>query len=272
MNWRAIRAIIRKDLSVVTRSKAIMLPLIILPLVLQVLMPGGFALLSRFAPLDSEELDDFDQILEAMPASLVEEFEGLDQRQVFLVLSVVYLFAPMYLIIPMMVSSVIAADSFAGEKERKTLEALLHAPTTNFEMLFAKILSAFIPAVVISIGAFVLYGIVANGIGWPLMHRIFFPNAMWLVLVLWVAPAASAVGLGATVLVSTSVRTFQEAQQMAGLIVLPVVALMLGQVSGLIYFSIWLVLGLGLVLWVVAGIVLAIAADLFERERLLTRL
>ena len=40
----------------------------------------------------------------------------------------VYLFAPMYLIVPMMVSAVIAADSFVGERERKTLEALLHTP------------------------------------------------------------------------------------------------------------------------------------------------
>jgi ABC-type Na+ efflux pump permease subunit len=41
-----------------------------------------------------------------------------------------------------MVSSVLAADSFAGEKERKTLEALLYTPTTDRELFTAKLLEA----------------------------------------------------------------------------------------------------------------------------------
>ena len=39
-----------------------------------------------------------------------------------------YLLAPLFLIVPLMVSAVLAADAFAGEKERKTLESLLHLP------------------------------------------------------------------------------------------------------------------------------------------------
>ena len=39
-----------------------------------------------------------------------------------------YLLAPLFLIVPLMVSAVLAADAFAGEKERKTLERLLHLP------------------------------------------------------------------------------------------------------------------------------------------------
>ena len=39
-----------------------------------------------------------------------------------------YLLAPLFLIVPLMVSAVLAADAFAGEKERRTLEALLHLP------------------------------------------------------------------------------------------------------------------------------------------------
>ena len=39
-----------------------------------------------------------------------------------------YLLAPLFLIVPLMVSAVLAADAFAGEKERRTLESLLHLP------------------------------------------------------------------------------------------------------------------------------------------------
>ncbi len=40
MNWRAVRAIVRKDLRVIARSKAVMLPLVLVPLVMLVLMPA----------------------------------------------------------------------------------------------------------------------------------------------------------------------------------------------------------------------------------------
>ena len=69
-----------------------------------------------------------------------------------IVLILVYFFAPFYLILPLMVASVIAADSFAGEKERKTLEALLYTPTTDGELFLAKMLSAWTPAVAVAWG------------------------------------------------------------------------------------------------------------------------
>ena len=39
-----------------------------------------------------------------------------------------FLLAPLFLIVPLMVSAVMAADAFAGEKERRTMETLLHLP------------------------------------------------------------------------------------------------------------------------------------------------
>ena len=52
----------------------------------------------------------------------------LPEREQLVVLVNGYLLAPLFLIVPLMVSAVLAADAFAGEKERKTLEALLHLP------------------------------------------------------------------------------------------------------------------------------------------------
>ena len=42
-------------------------------------------------------------------------------HQIFPFIFLGYLFAPMFLIMPLMLSSIIAAESFAGERERKTL-------------------------------------------------------------------------------------------------------------------------------------------------------
>lgn len=273
MNWRGINAVMRKDLTVVLRSKMILLPMIILPVILQVLMPAGLGLAAIFgAEQLASELQDFQQMLQIMPQGLRDQLGGMNEAQMFLVLMTVYAFAPMFLIVPMMVASVIAADSFVGERERKTLEALLYTPLTNRELLLAKMLSAWLAAIVVGLGAFVLYTIVVNGVGWPLMGRLFFPNWMWIALVLWVAPAVAGLGLGLTVLLSTRVNTFQEAYQMGSIVVVPLIALMIGQFAGVIYLSVGLTLALGLVIWVIDAVILWFGVKTFDRDALLARL
>jgi ABC-type Na+ efflux pump permease subunit len=178
----------------------------------------------------------------------------------------------MYLILPLMVSSVIAADSFAGEKERKTLEALLYTPTTDAELFLSKVLSAWLPALGVAWGSFVLYAIVANVAAWPTMGRIFFPNLMWLILALWVAPAAAGVGLGTTVLISVRAQGFQDAYQLGAIVVLPVILLVIGQATGVMYFSAGLVILLGLALWLIDAALLWVGGRTFRRSELAARL
>ncbi len=273
MNWRAIRAIVRKDLHVILRSKMVLIPMIVVPMIFLVLFPAVMGAVINFAPLSiSSDLEDFDLMLQRMPPTLQAQFDGMEPAQSFLVLMLVYLFAPFFLIIPLMVASVIAADSFAGEKERKTMEALLYTPLTERELLTAKMLSAWIPALAVSLVSFILYGVVANLVGWPLMGRIYFPNTTWLVLVLWVAPAASGLGLGMTVLVSARVRTFQEAYQLGAVVVVPVVALVIGQAAGVIYLSVEFTALLGLIFWAVNAVLIWFGVRVFQRGELITRL
>ena len=268
MNTRAIRALVIKDLRVISRSRTIMMTLILVPFIMMILMPTAFTLGIRFATFQASDLEDLQQLFEAMPPGLIEKFSELSDDQLFLTLTVVYMFAPLYLIVPLMVSSVIAADSIVGEKERKTLEALLHSPLTDAEIFLAKVLSAWIPAVTVSIVAFIIYGVIANVLGYPVMGRVFFPNLMWIVLVFWVAPAASGLGLGTMVLVSTKVKTFQDAYQLGGMVVIPVVALVFGQLGGVIYLSVGFVFLMGLFLWLLNGVLLWFGIRLFERDSL----
>jgi hypothetical protein len=272
MNWRAIRAIVRKDLKVALQNKGVSIPLIVVPAIFMVILPAIAALVPLFEGDLAGPLQDFETFLERMPAGLQSELAGYDEAQTLIVLILVYFFAPFYLILPLMVASVIAADSFAGEKERKTLEALLYTPTTDGELFLAKMLSAWTPAVAVAWGGFILYATVANVAAWPTMGHIFFPNAMWLVLALWVAPAAAGVGLGATVLVSVRAEGFQDAYQLGAIVVLPIVLLVIGQATGVIYFSTWLVLLLGLILWLVDATLLWFGGRTFQRSELAARL
>lgn len=272
MNWRAIRAIVRRDLLAVVRSKGVMIPLIIVPLVFMILLPAG---LGRFAPmlnqLPGANMPDITQFLDQLPEELLARFAGYSSDQMMIVFILVYMFAPMYLIIPLMVASVVAADSFAGEKERKTLESLIYTPTTDFELFAGKVISALLPSMVVSIVGFLLYGITANIAAWPTMGRIFFPNASWIVLVFWVGPAAAALGLSATVIVSSKVNSFQEANQIAGVIVLPILVLVFAQIAGVMYLSVALTVVLGLVFWLIAGGLLIVGVRTFRRSEVMTK-
>ena len=272
MNWRAVRAIVRKDLKVVFQNKGVSIPLIVVPLLIMSVMPTLAAFVPVLQDMPGAGLSEIEPFLKAMPAGLQAELAGYSESQTIIVLFLVYLLAPMYLVLPLMVASVIAADSFAGEKERKTMEALLHTPTTDRELLLAKMLGAWLPALAIAWGGFVLYATVANIAAWPTMGHIFFPNTMWIILALWVAPAVAALGLGTTVLLSARAETFQEAYQLGAIVVLPIVLMVVGQATGVMYFSTWLVLLLGLVLWALDGVLLWLGGRKFRRTELATRM
>lgn len=273
LNWRGIRAVMKKDLKVVLRSKMVVLPMIILPLIMQVLLPAGLGLGAIYgAEALAGDIQDISQLMRAMPTDVMNQLASGSAAAMFFQVMVVYAFAPMFLIVPIMVSSVIAADSFVGERERKTLEALLYTPLTNRELLFAKTLTAWLAAFVVGIGSFILYTIVVNLVGWPVMGRIFFPNLTWIIMVLWLSPAVAGLGLGLTVLISTRVNTFQEAYQLGGIAVLPIVGLMMGQFAGVLYFGAGLVLVLGLIVWLVDAVLLWFGVKTFDRDALLARL
>jgi len=272
VNWRAIRAIVRKDLKVVLQNKGVLIPLIVVPVAIMLILPAMAALIPFFEDDLGSALTEFEPFLEGMPAGLQAELAGYNEAQTLVVLILVYMLAPMYLILPLMVASVIAADSFAGEKERKTLEALLYTPTTDGELFLAKLLSAWLPALGIGWIGFVLYALVVNLAGFPTMGRLFFPNGMWIILALWVSPAVAGLGLGVTVLVSVRAQGFQDAYQLGAVVVLPIILLVIGQATGVLYFSTWLVLLLGLVFWAVDAALLWFGARTFHRQELVARL
>lgn len=265
MNRGAVLAIARRDLRVVTRSRAVLIPIVVVPLVLLVIPPLVLLLGAGSPELLAAELQPllarFATRLPALPS---------EPGQQAVVLILVYVFAPLFLLVPIMVASVTAADSVVGERERQTLEGLLHSPTTNRELFIGKLLAPWILAVLVALVSVVCYGIVANLVldryGLPPS----FPNRVWAVLVLWVAPAAAGLGLGLIVLVSGRVKTFQEASQISGIVVVPVVGMVIAQGAGVLLFDVALLVGLGCVLWLLTLLTMRIAGRRFQRDRLLS--
>ena len=272
MNWRAVWAIAYKDVSLALRTRAVALPLLIVPLVLMVGIPAVVGLITSMANEMAAAGAQVQDLTRAMPPEFAARYAGLNDVQAGLVYFLIYLFAPMYLVLPLMASSVVAADSFAGEKERKTLEALVYTPTTDRELLLAKLLGAWIPGAFVGIGGFFVYSIVANIVALNVVGMLILPNTLWLLLAFFVGPAAAALGLGVTVIASSRVSTFQEAYQIGSLVVLPVVLLVVGQAMGAFLLSNALVALLGVILWATDAVIFAFAAASFRRTTLMARI
>lgn len=269
--WRAVRAVAERDLTVVLRSKGVLLPIVIVPLIMLVILPAAIGFLTPLMDA-AGELDEISQFLDMMPPAMAQRFAQYTPNQTMVVFTLIYMFAPLFLILPMMTASTIAAGSFAGEKERKTLEALLYTPTTDLELVLGKLMTAWIPAMAVTFVGFVLYGVVVNVSAWQTMEHIFFPTAMWIVLILWLAPAAAGLGLATMVLVSAKANTFQDAYQLGGMVVLPILMLVFGQLAGVVYLSPLFVFLTGLVLWIVDAVILWFAAKTFRRTEIIARL
>jgi ABC-2 type transport system permease protein len=271
MNWNAVQAIVRKDLKVVIQNKGVSIPLIAAPAIILVALP----VVARLAPTSGDMVTTtsggLGNLIQGMPAGL-PGLAGYDAAQMMVVALLVNLMAPLYLILPLMTAIAIASDSFAGEKERKTLEALLYTPTTDWELLLGKLLSAWLPALGVAWGGFLLYAVMANLAAWPVMGRLFFPTTMWVILAVWVAPAVAGLGLGSMVLISSRARTFQEAYQLGAVAVLPIVGLLVAQVSNVMVLSAWLVALLGLVLWAIDAALMWLGRRSFRRSRLATQM
>ncbi len=265
MKPRVIRAIAAKDLKESAASSQVLAPVLIVPLVFVVLYPVGMLLGLRYM-----SAADVNSLFEKIPPEALPVLTGLTAQGKAAYVATAFLFAAFFLIIPTMMATILAANSFAGEKERHTLEGMLYTPASDTELVVGKILGAVAPSVLFSWVCFAIYTVIVNVLGTPIVGRQYFPTTNWWVLMLLVVPAVAVFVTACVVWVSARVATYQAANSIAGLAVLPVMLLVFGQVSGV------MLAGPGV--FAVLGIVLAVAdvafmwwiVRTFDRERVVS--
>ena len=270
MNSRAVWAIARKDIRAIAANMQVWLPTLMIPAILGVIMPAAILIVLTVAPeTQGSNMQSLYDLLDRLPTRLQTTLAALPQlNQKFAYLLINYLFAPFFLIIPLMTASVISADSFAGEKERGTLEGLLLAPVDLLSLLTGKALAAFLPAMAVSLLSFVLYGLTANLAGWGLFGRIFFPELNWLPLILLVIPGLALGAILFTVFISARVASFQAAYQLGALAILPALVLLFGQISGVLLLDFWVLTIIGAVLLAFDVALLRLFLEGLDRGRL----
>ena len=265
--------VFRKDWRELRRNWQVTLPIFIMPFMFSALLPSLVVLIRAVAFVPGAPLGGLATVVKNLPSQAQNELAGLtDQQALFYVVSI-YFFAPIFLIIPLMASSVIASDSFAGEKERRTIEALLATPISDSELFLGKILVSFIPSMIVTVASFLIYSTVVDVFSRTIFNgRLLLPNVIWIILIFGLAPTVALAGIGLTIIISARVKGFREAQQISVILLIPILILVFGQVSGAIIFGPEVLAALIGAFVGVDLLIFRIGVRLFRRDEVLSKL
>ena len=175
-------ALIKKDIRGITSNKQIFAVLLIVPLVLTIVLPSIFVLVLTQAP---DAASDFQKLLDMLPVADGE----YSQQQRILGLILNNIMPPFFLIVPIMASSVMAASSFVGEKEKHTLETLLYSPLSLRQLFQSKILAGLSVGMMVSYISFAAMLLVVEMEVFFLTGNLIIPGISWLIILLLIAPA-----------------------------------------------------------------------------------
>ncbi len=188
--------------------------------------------------------------------------------EMFLQYFAVNILGPIFLTMPILTASVIAADSFAGEKERKTSDALLATPISNSELLLGKVLASFIPTLILTLAVFLIYGGITNYFSMKTFGAYILPTTSWLLMIVS-GPFLAIVTIGVMVLVSAKVRGIKEAQQVSTLLILPVLIIPFTSVLGIATLNVGFFEMLIFVLIILDVLILYASVRSFKKEGIL---
>jgi ABC-2 type transport system permease protein len=272
LNANKVWLVFRKDWREIRRNRQVLTPILVIPILVSVLLPVVIVSIPNFSPSTTFSTGNLANFLTNLPPSIINEITGMTVQQSTIYLLVLYFLAPIFLIVPIMASSVIASDSFAGEKERKTIEALLATPLTDAELFLGKILVAFIPAIIITFASFAIYSVVVDSLTAEMFNGLtLLPNQIWLTIIFGLSPAIALTSIGLTVTISAKVKGFREAQQISVILVAPILGLVFGQISGALFLGETVLYTLIAIFTLIDIIVFYIGIKLFKREEILSK-
>jgi len=191
-----------KDLSVMVKKKYILYSLVALPIMLGLVVPS----ISLYA-LQS-------QASQLSPAQFLESAGSL-----------VRVSSAYFVVIAAILPTIIASYSFLGEKLEKSMEPLLATPITDSELLFGKSIGAFIPCMGATYVGTAIFAAIVDVWSYSNFGTYLVPNAFWAVIMGVMTPLTCIFSVEANVIISSRVGDIRAAQQIGGLIVLPLILL-----------------------------------------------
>ena len=179
-------------------------------------------------------------------------------------------FLAFFLLMPAYIPLSIATFSIIGEKQARSLEPVLAAPIRTVELLAGKALAALVPGVLAGWLTYIAFVALASLVYGPRLLGV-VSDPSWLAGVFVLGPAVGLASVVAGVITSARVSDPRVAQQIGGVVIVPIIAVTLLQATGtlLVGASGYLILAGAVLLVSLGG--LRLGVRLFEREAILTR-
>lgn len=263
MNAGRIRAVVLKDWAELVQERALVATSVGVP----ILLVAVYLALALYVPrVNDLELPSIERPAAEALTPLIEALGRSDRMQVLLLRQMLL----MLMVIPELATMAIATYSVIGEKRARSLEPLLATPITTVELLAAKSLVAGIPGVAITWG---VYGLAAAVLAVTLppaaLGTVFDAGSLLLILV--IAPLVALLGLSLGVIASARTSDPRTAQQIGVVVILPLIAVLVLQLEGLVLLTPARILAGAAALLAVDLLVLAAGVRVFRRETILTR-
>jgi ABC-type Na+ efflux pump permease subunit len=177
-----------------------------------------------------------------------------------------------FLIIAAILPTIIASYSFVGEKLEKSLEPLLATPTTDSELLFGKGLASFLPCMAATYIGAAIFLVVVDSWSFANFGQFLLPNPYWAIIMGVVTPLGCLLSVEANVIISSRVNDIRAAQQIGGLIILPLILLIiLSSTAASIIEPTLLALIVSGALALVDVALFYVSKATFQREEILTK-
>jgi len=213
---------------------------------------------------------------------------GLSENLYYYKLMMVTVVGAVNMMIGFILPIYVAADSFVGEKERRTLERLLAIPLTDQEILLGKMITCVLPTTIlawitITISSIITWstGIVQlQGVDPAILINSLFPSPVYFIAELVISFFGAVAATSIMVLVSTRVNNLREATQVGGVVMLPLIGIVYTQSAGFLMPSNALpgqmfeatAIAISVVFMVVAIVAFYLARLTFSREKLIAKL
>jgi ABC-2 type transport system permease protein len=267
-SWHRVTALARKDASELMRNPGAIVPALLM--VLGSLFPL-FLVIFIVPMMMGETLEQSGEFAEeaTQAAGRIPELAGLSGNalvQTFLF----HQFSLLLMLVPIVSATSLATHAVIGEKQSKALEPLLATPISTIELLAAKTLTPFLFAVALTWTAVALEILGAVVVAEPGVWQSIIGPRLFLMFGL-LGPLVALASLQVSVIVSSRASDPRSAQQVTGLLILPVTFVFVAQMMGVLVVGPTALLLGALGCLVLNVVLLWLGVRVFQRETILTR-
>ena len=236
MNRHQLKVLIKKEYKELVKEKGLLLSLLSMAIIFSIVLPTVLLLMGTSKEV-SASIVGLNTFLEQF--KLIDYPAYLTKETIPLYAVLTYFFLPLFMLQPIMFATLLASNSFIGEKEHKTLEGLLYTPLSPKVLILGKALGCALPSLALSTLSSLAYTLVVNTLGWGYFGHLILPNLTWILVILVISPLLVFLSILLIIGSSQYLKNSKSAQGVSMIIVMPIIGILLSQSTGVLILGVF---------------------------------